>query len=207
MNGQALQRLRRARERLDEARVVHDGALVTRAIEDVLVDLRAAFNLSRRAVVAGQSKKAKGRCRKWFEGVESEGRSDPLIAWAWSARDQTQHEASMEFGHSYYVDYLATDDLVRPPGFESADLIINADGPWLVRDAGTARERRVRPGVSGLSAHAANVHQIGLPKAPTEHLGRRIASETDLFGVVEMALEWTASQLQTADDLWGRSSS
>lgn len=204
MNGEGRERLRRARERLYDVRSAGDGALAARAIEEVLVDLRAAFLITRRATVAAQPKRTKGQCRKWFEEREAGGRSDPLIAWAWALRDQAQHEHSLPWAHSFYLDHLSTDDLVRPTGFEKADLIINADGPWLVNNLGTAREQRVRPIATGKSAQSRNVHQIGLADSPVEHMGTPIMHGTDLLGLVELVLEWTTQQLEQAQELWGQ---
>jgi hypothetical protein len=203
MNGEGLRRLRQAQERLEEVRSATDPALFVRGVEDVLVDARSAFVLTRRALTSGQPKRAKGRCREWFAEAETAGRDDPLIAWAWDTRAHIQHAGSMPVAHSSHIGYMSTDDIVAPAEFEDATFVYSLDGPWLVTNLGTAQERRVRPGFTGASAAANNVHAVGLVDVPGEHGGAPIADGTDVLGILDLVVTWTARVIDEAQTAWG----
>lgn len=165
-----------ARQKLEDARIaLHQAETAADA-----VTFRSAFNSflshARAVTWALQTDGSKvAGFKDWYADKQTEMGRDELMRFIRDARneDTKRGEHRLQFPHTY-VKHM-------PPSPPGAVNVVGADGPFLLVDAGTPRERRIPAGEFTVAVQISN--------PPQTHLGLDL-DRTDPLTICRLALTY-----------------
>jgi len=165
------------------------------------LEFRAAFNsfLSNCRAVTNALQKEGAHIpgfRDWYAEKQEEMKSDELLRFIHESRKEDFHEGQHRLRFGTYIEYLSS-AAVGPPPKPGASLVIGAEGPFWLVDAGTPHERRIP-----ITRGSRHVVQVQIENPPTQHRGKPLAA-TDPISLCEAAATYMAELLHEAQTKFG----